>query len=283
MKKLLAGLFLSILVLALAACGTDKKEDEKSASGDQTDSKENVTLKVGASNTPHAVILDKAKPILAKEGIDLEIETYTDYVLPNQDLESKDIDANYFQHIPYLELQIKDNGYDFVNAGGVHIEPIGIYSKKYKTLEDLPEGATILLSNSVSDHGRMLSLLEAKGLIKLKEGIDKTAAELKDIEENPKNFKFDANTAPEMLVQMYENDEGDAVLINSNFAIDNGLNPIEDAISLEDKESPYVNIIAVRAGDETKPEIKKLLEVLTSKEIQDFILEEWKGAVVPVK
>ena len=283
MKKLLAGLFLSILVLALAACGTDKKEDSNSASDDQSDSKENVTLKVGASNTPHAVILDKAKPILAKEGIDLEIETYTDYVLPNQDLDSKTLDANYFQHIPYLELQIKDNGYDFVNAGGVHIEPIGIYSKKYKSLEDLPEGATILLSNSVSDHGRMLSLLEAKGLIKLKEGIDKTAAELKDIEENPKNFKFDANTAPEMLVQMYENDEGDAVLINSNFAIDNGLNPIEDAISLEDKESPYVNIIAVRKGDETKPEIKKLLEVLTSKEIQDFILEEWKGAVVPVK
>ncbi|MFJ7370488.1 MetQ/NlpA family ABC transporter substrate-binding protein [Lysinibacillus sp. NPDC098008] len=283
MKKLLAGLFLSILVLALAACGADKKEDANSASDGETDSKENVTLKVGASNTPHAVILEKAKPILAEQGIDLEVETYTDYVLPNQDLESKELDANYFQHIPYLELQIKDNGYDFVNAGGVHIEPIGIYSKKYKSLEELPEGATILLSNSVSDHGRMLSLLEAKGLIKLKEGIDKTAAELKDIEENPKNFEFDANTAPEMLVQMYENDEGDAVLINSNFAIDNGLNPIEDAISLEDKESPYVNIIAVRAGDETKEEIKKLLEVLTSQEIQDFILEEWKGAVVPVK
>ncbi|KPN89468.1 MetQ/NlpA family ABC transporter substrate-binding protein [Lysinibacillus sp. ZYM-1] len=282
MKKLLAGLFLSILVLALAACGTDKKEDSNSASGDKTDSKENVTLKVGASNTPHAVILEQAKPILAKKGIDLKIEPYTDYVLPNQDLESKELDANYFQHIPYLELQIKDNGYDFVNAGGVHIEPIGIYSKKYKSLEELPEGATILLSNSVSDHGRMLSLLEAKGLIKLKDGIDKTAAELKDIEENPKNFKFDANTAPEMLVQMYENDEGDAVLINSNFAIDNGLNPIEDAISLEDKESPYVNIIAVRAGEESRPEIKTLLEVLTSEEIQDFILEEWKGAVVPV-
>jgi len=283
MKKLLTGLFLSILVLALAACGTDKKEDANSASDDKTDSKENVTLKVGASNTPHAVILDKAKPILAEKGIDLEVETYTDYVLPNQDLESKDLDANYFQHIPYLELQIKDNGYDFVNAGGVHIEPIGIYSKKYQSLEELPEGATILLSNSVSDHGRMLSLLEAKGLIKLKDGIDKTAAEIKDIDENPKNFKFDANTAPEMLVQMYENNEGDAVLINSNFAIDNGLNPIEDAISLEDKESPYVNIIAVRAGDESRPEIKTLLEVLTSKEIQDFILEEWKGAVVPVQ
>lgn len=281
MKKFLAGLFLSVLVLALAACGTDKKEDAGSTNVDSAN--ENVTLKVGASNTPHAVILEKAKPILAEQGIDLEIETYTDYVLPNQDLESGELDANYFQHIPYLELQIKDNGYDFVNAGGVHIEPIGIYSKKYKSLEELPEGATILLSNSVSDHGRMLSLLEAKGLIKLADDVDKTAAELKDVVENPKNLVFDANTAPEMLVQMYENDEGDAVLINSNFAIDNGLNPLEDAISLEDKESPYVNIIAVRSGDETKPEIKKLLEVLTSEEIQNFILEEWKGAVVPVQ
>lgn len=285
MKKLLAGLFLSVLVLALAACGAGKKDDASSGASteDKTDSKENVTLTVGASNTPHAVILEKAKPILAKEGIDLNIETYTDYVLPNQDLDSKTLDANYFQHIPYLELQIKDNGYDFVNAGGVHIEPIGIYSKKYKSLDELPEGATILLSSSVADHGRMLSLLEAKGLIKLKDGIDKTAAEIKDIAENPKNFKFDANTAPEMLVQMYENNEGDAVLINSNFAIDNGLNPVNDSIALEDKESPYVNIIAVRAGDETKKEIKKLLEVLTSKEIQDFILEEWKGSVVPVQ
>ena len=285
MKKLLAGLFLSVLVLALAACGAGNKDE--AGSGDKTegsaDTAENVTLKIGASNTPHAVILEKAKPILEKEGIDLEIEPYQDYVLPNQDLDSGEIEANYFQHIPYLEQQIKDNGYDFVNAGGVHIEPIGIYSKKYKSLEELPKGATILLSNSVADHGRMLSLLEAKGLIKLKDGIDKTAAEIKDIVENPKDFKFDANTAPELLVQMFENEEGDAVLINSNYAIDNGLNPIEDAIELEDKESPYVNIIAVRAGDENKPEIKKLLEVLKSKEIQDFIVKEWKGSVVPVK
>ncbi|MFE3573612.1 MetQ/NlpA family ABC transporter substrate-binding protein [Lysinibacillus sp. NPDC059133] len=285
MKKLLAGLFLSVLVLALAACGAGKKEDTNSnaSSGDKSDNKENVTLTIGASNTPHAIILEKAKPILAKEGIDLKIETYQDYVLPNQHLESGDLDANYFQHLPYLELSMKENGYDFVNAGAIHIEPIGIYSKKYKSLEDLPKGATILLSSSVSDHGRMLSLLEAKGLIKLKDGVDKTAAEIKDIAENPKNFKFDANTAPEMLVQMYENNEGDAVLINSNFAIDNGINPLKDAISLEDKESPYVNIIAVRAGDETKQEIKKLIEVLKSKEIQDFIIEEWKGSVVPVK
>ena len=280
MKKFLSGLFLSVLVLALAACGTDKKEDTGSnASGNE----ENVTLKVGASNTPHAVILEKAEPILAKQGIDLQIEKYTDYVLPNQDLDSGELDANYFQHIPYLENSIKENNFDFVNAGGVHIEPIGIYSKKYKTLDELPKGATIILSNSVSDHGRMFALLEAKGLIKLKEGIDKTAATEADIVENPKKLKFDSDIAPEMLVQMFENEEGDALLINSNYAIDNGLNPMEDSITLEDKESPYVNIVAVRAGDETKPEIKKLLEVLTSEEIQNFILEEWKGAVVPVK
>lgn len=284
MKKFLAGLFLSVLVLALAACGTDKKEDVSPRSEDDNAATgENITLKVGASNTPHAVILEKAKPILAEEGIDLEIETYQDYVLPNQDLEDGEIDANYFQHIPYLEQQIEDNGYDFVNAGGIHIEPIGIYSKKYKSLEELPEGATILLSSSVADHGRMLSLLEAKGLIKLADGVEKTAAELKDVVENPKNFVFDANTAPEMLVQMFENDEGDAVLINSNYAIDNGLNPLEDSISLEETDSPYVNILAVRAGEETKAEIRKLLEVLTSEEIQNFILEEWKGSVVPVK
>ena len=280
MKKFLSGLFLSVLVLALAACGTDKKEDTGSnASGNE----ENVTLKVGASNTPHAVILEKAEPILAKQGIDLQIEKYTDYVLPNQDLDSGELDANYFQHIPYLENSIKENNFDFVNAGGVHIEPIGIYSKKYKTLDELPKGATIILSNSVSDHGRMFALLEAKGLIKLKEGIDKTAATEADIVENPKKLKFDSDIAPEMLVQMFENEEGDALLINSNYAIDNGLNPMEDSITLEDKESPYVNIVAVRAGDEAKPEIKKLLEVLTSEEIQNFILEEWKGAVVPVK
>lgn len=137
MKKLLAGLFLSVLVLALAACGAGNKDE--AGSGDKADdsakTEEKVTLKIGASNTPHAVILEKAKPILAKEGIDLEIETYQDYVLPNQDLDSGTIDANYFQHIPYLNLQIKDNGYDFVNAGGVHIEPIGIYSKNIKLLK----------------------------------------------------------------------------------------------------------------------------------------------------
>ena len=130
---------------------------------------------------------------MKEKGYDLVIESYQDYVLPNEDLESGELDANYFQHIPYFETQIADHGYKFANAGGIHIEPIGVYSKKYKSLEELPEGATILISNSVADHGRVLAMLESKGLITLTEGIDKSAAELKDIVDNPKNIEFDAN------------------------------------------------------------------------------------------
>ena len=282
MKKIFSFLLLSVLVLALAACGT--KEDSKSSSdeGTKEDGKEKVTLKVGASHTPHAVILEKAKPILEKEGIELKIVEYQDYVLPNEDLNNGDLDANYFQHIPYLEQKVKEEGYDIVNAGEIHIEPIGIYSKKYKSLDELPDGATILISNSIPDHGRILSLLEANGLIKLKEGIDKTKATLDDIVENPKNLKIEATDAPEMMVTYYENEEGDAVVINSNFAIDAGINPLKDSIAIEGSDSPYANVIAVRKGDENREEIKKLVEVLRSKEIQDFILEEWGGSVVPV-
>ncbi|MFC5560137.1 MetQ/NlpA family ABC transporter substrate-binding protein [Ureibacillus thermophilus] len=282
MKKLLSFLLLSVLVLALAACGSKEDSNSSTDEGTNEDQKEKVTLKVGASHTPHAVILEKAKPILAKEGIDLEIEEYQDYVLPNEDLNNGDLDANYFQHIPFLEQKVEEEGYDIVNAGGIHIEPIGIYSKKYKSLDELPDGATILISNSIPDHGRILSLLETQGLIKLKDGIDKTKATLEDIVENPKNLKIEATDAPEMMVTYYENEEGDAVVINSNFAIDAGINPIEDSIAIEGSESPYVNIIAVRSGDENREEIKKLVEVLRSKEIQDFILQEWGGSVVPV-
>src|SRR5690606_7096057 len=191
---------------------------------------ESNVLKVGASNVPHAEILEQAKPILEEQGIELQIETYQDYVLPNENLESEEIDANYFQHIPYFESQIADHGYDFENAGGIHIEPIGVYSQEYASLEELPEGATILMSNSVADHGRILSLLEAQGLITLAEGVDKTAAEVSDVVENPKNLEFDANYEAALMVQLYESGEGDALLINSNYAIDAGLNPLEDSI-----------------------------------------------------
>ncbi|TWT00192.1 MetQ/NlpA family ABC transporter substrate-binding protein [Planomicrobium sp. CPCC 101079] len=271
MKKLLAGTLLT--ALTLAGCG----------SGSGGSGEESSTLKIGASNVPHAEILEQAKPLLEEQGVTLEIETYQDYILPNQDLEGGEIDANYFQHIPYLEDQKQEFGYDFVSAGGIHIEPIGIYSKKHASLDELPDGATILMSNSVADHGRILSMLEAEGLIKLDEGVEKTAAEVSDVVENPKNLEFDANYEAALLVQMYESGEGDAVLINSNYAIDAGLNPLEDSIALESSDSPYANIIAVRAEDEGNENVAKLVEVLHSEEIKDFMLEEWGGAIVPAE
>ncbi|WP_040224645.1 MetQ/NlpA family ABC transporter substrate-binding protein [Bhargavaea cecembensis] len=276
MKKFTAGLILAAGTLAMSACGTGGSDN---ASGSD---KENKELVVGASNTPHAIILEEAKPLLEEKGIDLKIETYQDYVLPNEDLDSGEIDANYFQHIPYLETQMKDHDYDFEIGGEIHIEPIGVYSKKYKSLDELPEGATILISNSVADHGRVLAMLETEGLIKLDEKVDKTEAEVKDITDNPKNLQFDANYEASFLPTLYNQDEGDALLINSNYAIDNGLNPLEDAIALEESDSPYVNIIAVRKGDKDREDIKALVEVLHSQEIKDFILDEWGGSVVPV-
>jgi D-methionine transport system substrate-binding protein len=276
MKKWISALFAVALVLALAACGNNNNAADGKKEGELT------KLVVGASNVPHAEILEKAKPILKEKGIDLKIVTFQDYVLPNKALADKEIDANYFQHIPYLESQKKEYGYDFVNAGGIHIEPIGVYSKKYKSLEELPEGATIIMSNSVADHGRILSMLQEKGLIKLKEGVDKTKATVKDIVENPKKLKFEADVDAGLLPQVYKNGEGDAVLINANYALDAGLDPAKDPIAVESPENnPYVNIIAVRKGDENRKEIKTLVEVLQSKEIQDFIKEKYKGAVIP--
>lgn len=275
MKKIISFAFILVLSFALAACGNGD-------SGKDGNGKDSVELVVGASNVPHAEILEKAQPLLEEKGIELKIETFQDYVLPNKALEQKDLDANYFQHIPYLEAQIAENGYDFVNAGGIHIEPIGIYSQKYKSLDELPTGAEIIMSSSVADHGRALSLLEAEGLLTLKEGVDKTTATVKDISENPKKITFKTDIEAALLPQVYNNKEGDAVMINSNYAIDADLNPLKDSIAIEDENSPYVNVIAVRKGDENSKGIKALVEVLHSKEIQDFILEEYEGAVVPV-
>jgi D-methionine transport system substrate-binding protein len=281
MRKLWSLTLLLVLSVVLAACGGTSNEAEDNT-GTSNTTEESAKLVVGASNVPHAEILEEAKPLLEEKGIELEIETFQDYVLPNKALAEGDLDANYFQHIPYLELQIAENGYDFVNAGGIHIEPIGIYSKKYKSLDELPEGAEIIMSSSVADHGRALSLLEANGLLTLKEGIDKTAATVEDIADNPKKLTFKTDIEAALLAQVYNNDEGDAVLINSNYAIDAGLNPLEDSIAIEDSKSPYVNVIAVRSEDENNEAIKTLVEVLHSKEIQDFITNEYGGAVVPV-
>ncbi len=279
MKKLVFGSFAA--VLALSACGAgEDNASNGSGSGEET---ETSTLTVGASNVPHGEILEQAQPILAERGIELKIETYQDYILPNQDLESGDLDANYFQHIPYLEGQVADHGYDFANAGAIHIEPMGIYSTDVSSLDEIPENGTILMSNSVAEHGRMLSILEAEGLIKLDENVEKTRAEISDVVENEKNIQFETQYEPALLVQMYEAGEGDAVFINANYAIDAGLSPLNDSIALEASDSPYANLIVVQAGDENDENIQALVEVLTSQEIQDFILEEWDGAVIPVE
>lgn len=276
MKKWLIVFITLALSITLAACGTS---DDKTEGGKE----ESKKIVVGASNVPHAEILEEAKPLLKEKGYELEIKTFNDYIVPNQALDSKELDANYFQHIPYLESQMAENNYKFEVAGGIHIEPIGVYSKKYKSLDDLPKGAHIIMSSSVADHGRILTMLEKEGLITLKEGVEKVKATTDDIAENPKKLKFDTEYEAALLPQIFNNGEGDAVLINSNYAIDAGLNPIKDSIAIEESDSPYVNVIAVREGDKDKPAIKALVEVLHSKEIQDFILEKYKGAVVPVK
>lgn len=244
-------------------------------------------LVVGASYVPHAEILEVAKPILAKDGINLVIVPFQDYILPNTALAGGDIDANYFQHIPYLDSVLadhaKDPTYDFVSAGPIHIEPIGIYSKKWKTLQDLPPGGKVILGDAVSEEGRILSIFEREGVIKLKDGVNKTQARITDIVENPKNLQFLPSVERPLLAQAFLNGEGDAVVINANYALDAGLDPVKDPIAVESGENnPYANIVAVRKENAQKPEVIKLVEVLHSQPVRDFILEKYKGAVIPV-
>ncbi|TYS66990.1 MetQ/NlpA family ABC transporter substrate-binding protein [Sutcliffiella horikoshii] len=272
MKRVLSLAVVSLLVLVLAACGGGEKGIEEGK------------LVIGASNVPHAEILEEAKPILEEQGIELDIQTYTDYIIPNQALRDKDIDANFFQHEPYLKSQIAENDYKFVSAGGVHIEPIGVYSQEYDSLEELPEGAEILMSNSVADHGRILAMLEEKGLITLKEGVEITSASVDDIDENPKNLEFNTQFEAAFLPQAYLNGDGDAVLINGNYALGADIDPEKEAIALESGENnPYVNLIVVREEDKDNEQIKALVEVLQSDEIKAFIEKEYKGSVLPAK
>lgn len=282
MKKLAGILSATLLSFTLAACGSSDQTQGEATPPAEEGTAETVKLVIGASNVPHAEILEEAAPILLEEGIEIEVVRFQDYILPNKALADNELDANYFQHVPYLNSQMEEHGYEFVNAGGVHIEPIGVYSQKYSSLEELPEGADIIMSSSVADHGRILAMLQDKGLITLADGVGITAT-VEDIVDNPKNFQFNDRVEASLLAQAYLNGEGDAVLINSNFALDAGLRPGQDAIALEsaDETNPYVNLVAVRAGDESRPEIQKLVEVLQSEVIQNFILEKWEGDVVP--
>nr|WP_091529164.1 MetQ/NlpA family ABC transporter substrate-binding protein [Alkalibacterium subtropicum] len=271
MKKI-KGLFILGSTLLLAACGN----------GEEESAEESKTLTVGATNVPHAEILEFIAPQLEEEGIDLEIETYNDYVIPNLALSDGDLDANYFQHVPYFEAQVEENDYDFVNAGGIHLEPLGAYSNRHDDLSELPEGATILTSNSVSDHGRVLGILQDAGLIEVDESVDLVDATFDDVTENDLNLEFEYEYDAALLPTLYAEDEGDLFFINSNFAVDHDISPIDDSIALENTSSPYANIVAVRSEDESDERIAKLVEILRSEETQDFILETWDGAVVPV-
>lgn len=260
--------------LLLAACGNGGNSEEGAS--------EDTTIRIGASNTPHAEILEFAAPILEEEGYTLDITTYNDYVVPNVALEEGDLDANYFQHVPFFEAAVAENDYDFVNAGGIHLEPIGLFSQDYASLEELPDGATVLVSSNQPDWGRIIGIFQEAGLVSVDEGTDLTTATFDDIVENPKNIQFEYENDPALMPTLYQQGEGDVVAINSNFAVDQGLDPLEDSIALESESSPYANIIAVRSEDAENPGILKLIEVLRSQEVQDYILETWDGAVVPV-
>ncbi|XWO13563.1 Methionine-binding lipoprotein MetQ [Candidatus Hepatincola sp. Pdp] len=240
----------------------------------------NSTLVVGASAVPHAEILEFVKPYLKKSNINLKIVIFQDYILPNKALATGDIQANFFQHEAYLEAQIKQNDYNFVAVAKVHIEPMGIYSKNYTSLQDIKLGSQIIFSNSVADRGRVLLLLQAAGLIKLKQGIKITALDISDIIYNPKNLSFVNNVDPAMLPQIYNRLEG-VTVINTNYALEAGMNPLKDALFLEPSNSPYVNILVTTKELQNDPKIQALVKVLKSKETKDFILKKYKGAIVP--
>ena len=275
MKKVFALIAaLAFSALALAGCGSQ----QSASSGASSAASGAKTLKVGATAVPHAEILEAAKPLLEKEGITLEIVEFNDYVQPNLALNDKELDANFFQHEPYLKNFMDEHKeVKLKNAAGIHIEPMGVYSRKIKKLDELKDGATIAIPNDPTNGGRSLLLLEKAGIIKLKEGVGEKAT-VGDIAENKKNIKFQEVEAAQVPRTL---DDVDAAVINSNFAMQVNLDPTKDAMFIEDSTSPYVNIIAVREGDENRPEIQALIKVLHSDEIKQLITEKYKGAVVP--
>ena len=234
-------------------------------------------LVVGATPVPHAEILEFIKPALEKQGVVLDIKVFTDYVQPNLQVAQKNLDANFFQHQPYLDEFNKSRNTTLVSVIGVHIEPFGTYSKKIKTLDALAEGATVAIPNDATNGGRALLLLAAHELIQLKDGVSITAT-VRDIAANPKKLKFrelEAATLPRVL------DQVDIALINTNYALDAGLNPLADALIIESAESPYVNILVARPDNAKSAALEKLSAALTSPEVKKFIAEHYKGAVVP--
>lgn len=263
----------SVAALALTGFITGCGDDKKSAAPAPKDSRA-VTLKVGVSPVPHAEILGAVKDKLAKEGINVEIIEFTDYVQPNLALNDKNLDANYFQHKPYLDEFVQSRNLKLVSAGAIHLEPMSVFSKKIKDLKDLPDGARVAIPNDPTNGGRALLVLQSAGLIKLRDGALITATP-QDITENKKNLQFSELEAPQLPRSL---EDADISVININFALEAKLNP-KDAIFTESSDSPYANIVAVREGDESRPEIKKLIEALTSQESKDFIEKKYNGAI----
>ena len=239
-------------------------------------SKEN-TLTVAATPVPQAEILEAVRPALEKQGIRLKIVEVDDYNLPNRLLYEKQVDANFFQHQPYLDEQNQRFGYDLVALTTVHIEPLGIYSKKITSLDALKEGAIIALPSDCTNEARALGLLEDLGLIKLKEE-KRSQATIYDIVENPKNIKFEEIDAAFMPCTLAD---VDAALIPANYALQAHLNPLTDALALEPSNSPYANIVAIGRGDEGREDLQKLKQVITSEEMRAFILKKYHGALTP--
>ena len=268
MKKLLT-LVLTLTTLALVGCG---------GGADNSSAKSEKVLKVGASPVPHAEILEVVKPELEKEGIKLEIVEFNDYVQPNLATNDKEIDANFFQHEPYLKNFVTEHPeLKLANVLGVHIEPMGIYSHKIKNINEVKDGAQVSIPSDPTNGGRALLLLERAGLLKLKDGVG-AAATVQDVTDNPKKLVFKEIEAPQLPRTL---DDVDISVINTNWAMQADLVPTRDALFMEDKTSPYVNILVVRQGDENRPEIQALMKALHSEAVKNFINEKYKGAIIP--
>ena len=281
MKKFFTLTLSALLVLSLlAGCGgSDTASAGDAADGGDAAAAETTTLKVGASITPHAEILEQCKPILAEQGIELEIVEYTDYVQPNEALENGDLDANYFQHINYLNWFNGDYGTHLVSACTVHYEPFGIYAGKCKSLKDLKKGAIVAVPNDATNEGRALLLMQDQGLITLKDGTGLTAT-VRDIKDNPKKLRIEEIEAAQLVRAL---PDVDIAIINGNYAILGGLK-VADALAVEAADSAaattYANILAIRTGDEKRPELQALYKALCSDTAKEFMKTKYEGAVL---
>lgn len=277
MKKFLTAVTAIVASFTLVACSNNSKAPEASSMMTEANAQPTV-IRIGVSPTPHAVIIEALKDDFKAAGLDVQPVIFDDYVQPNLALSEGDLEANYFQHLPYFESFSKEHNLKLANLGYVHLEPMGLYSTKYKNLKEFQKGDEILIPNDVSNGARALRLLEKNGLIKLgRDGLDVTVL---DIVENPLELKITALNAP-TIPSAY----GDvaAGVINSNFLISFKIHPSSAIAREEAVDNPYANLVAVRAGDETKPEFQKLIEILRSEKAKAFIEAEFKGEILTAK